>query len=138
VWQSWGTAGAVASEGYGQIYVVDIDDGTKQRLVDAGLCTISGDNLVIGGFALARNGLAQNQRAAIMVHGGGSNAPDPFAAMQPLCATDGCTRVHNQDWPTLVNLLAGTSLSFPPAPAGGTFPETVVYTVVGDSPQATC
>ena len=73
-----------------------------------------------------------------MIHGGGSNAPDPFAADQPLCATEGCTRVHNADWPTLVNDLAGTHLGFPPAAGSAAFPETIVYTVVGDSPQASC
>lgn len=137
-WQSWGTAGAVNSEGYGQISVADVDDATKQRLIDAGDCTVSGDNLVIGGIALPRGGLAANGRGAIMVHGGGSNAPDPLAPQQPLCATEGCTRVHNADWPTLVNDLAGTHLGFPPAAGGGAFQETVVFSCVGDSPQASC
>jgi hypothetical protein len=137
-WQSWGAAGRVASEGYGQIYVADLDDATKQRLIDNGLCRVKGDYLVIGGIALPRGGLAAWGRSEIMVHGGGSNAPDPFAAVQPLCATDGCTRVHNQDWPVLVNDLAGTTLHFPPDVASGTFPETVVYSVVGDSPPASC
>src|SRR5580692_7463642 len=57
-WQSWGVAGRVASEGYGQIYVVDLDDATKQRLIANGLCTVKGDYLVIGGVALPRGGLA--------------------------------------------------------------------------------
>ncbi|MGA8574172.1 MAG: hypothetical protein WB609_00595 [Candidatus Cybelea sp.] len=137
-WESWGMAGRVASEGYGQIYVADLDDATKQRLMEAGLCTVQGDYLVIGGIALPRGGLAAWGRSEIMIHGGGSNAPDPFAAIQPLCSTDGCTRVRNQDWPVLVNDLAGTTLSFPPAAGSGSFPETVVYSVVGDSPQASC
>jgi hypothetical protein len=137
-WESWGAGGAVPSEGYGQIYVADLDDATMQRLVDAQVCSVQGDDLVIGEIALPRGGLAANGRDAIMVHGGGSNAPQPLAAMQPLCATDGCTRVHNADWPNLVNVLAGTSLAFPPDAGGGTFPETVVYTVVGDSPRAAC
>jgi hypothetical protein len=38
----------------GQIYVADIDDATKQRLIGAGLCTLPGDYLVIGGIALPR------------------------------------------------------------------------------------
>lgn len=137
-WESWGPAGAVSSEGYGQIYVFDLNDATKQNLMNANLCTVSGANLVIGQIALPRGGLADNGRSAIMIHGGGSNAPAPLAARQPLCATDGCTRVHNQDWPKLVNVLAGTTLTFPPSAANGTFPETVVYTVVGNSPPAAC
>jgi len=139
-WESWGTRGAVTSEGYGQIYLFDLDDATKQKLVDAGLCKVQGDYLVIGGIALPRGGLAAWGRSEIMVHGGGSNLGDPgcYAPMQQLCSTDGCTRVHNADWPKLVNDLAGTSLSFPPAAASGTLPETVVYSVVGDSPNASC
>jgi hypothetical protein len=137
-WESWGTGGAIASEGYGQIYVADLDDATKQRLIDAGDCSVKGDYLVIGGVALPRGGLAAWGRAAIMVHGGGSNAPDPLAAQQPLCATEGCTRVHNVAWPMLVNDLAGTQLGFPPAAGSGAFQQTVVFSVVGDSPQASC
>jgi hypothetical protein len=137
-WESWGTSGAVSSEGYGQIYVEDLDDATKQKLINAHLCTVQGETLVIGAIALPRGGLAANGRSEIMIHGGGSNAPQPLAPTQPLCATDGCTRVHNKDWPTLVNALTGTHLSFPPAAASGTFPEIVVYTVVGNSPHASC
>ncbi|HKE37390.1 MAG TPA: hypothetical protein VKB39_08155 [Candidatus Baltobacteraceae bacterium] len=137
-WESWGVAGAAPSEGYGQIYVMDLDDATKQRLIDANFCKVQGDYLVIGGIALPRGGLAAWGRSEIMVHGGGSNAPQPLAPMQPLCSTDGCTRVHNQDWPAIVNDLAGTHLSFPPAAGSGAFQETVVYSVIGDSPPATC
>jgi hypothetical protein len=137
-WESWGVAGAVSSEGYGQISVVDLDDAMKQKLIDAGACKVQGDYLVIGGIALPRGGLAAWGRSAIMVHGGGSNAPQPLAPMQPLCATEGCTRVHNADWPTLVNDLAGTHLSFPPPAGSGAFPNPVIYRVVGDSPQASC
>lgn len=137
-WESWGTEGAVKSEGYGQIFVEDLDDATKQRLIAANLCSAQGENLLIAEVALPRGGLAANGRSAIMIHGGGSNTPAPLAPAQPLCATDGCTRVHNQDWPRIVNALAETNLSFPPPAQSGTFAETVVYSVIGDSPQASC
>jgi hypothetical protein len=37
-WESWGMNGRVASEGCGQIYVADLDDATKQRLINDGSC----------------------------------------------------------------------------------------------------
>jgi hypothetical protein len=41
-------------------------------------------------------------RAGICLHGGGSGLPDPLAPKQPLVATFGCVRMHNQDLDKIV------------------------------------
>lgn len=51
-------------------------------------------------------GLESNEerygRSGCGVHGGGSNAPDPLAPYQQLCATYGCIRFYNKDLETLI------------------------------------
>jgi len=120
----------IASEGALQIDVADLSSDTWVRLYEAGLAHGTQSEATIGGVSLPLDGLANNGRSAIMIHGGGSNlgaqALDPD---QQLCATEGCTRMHNQDLEPLLELLDG---------AGGTFPETVIFSVVGDPAPCSC
>ena len=95
----------IPSEGYGQIPVSDMDADSLAQLVKSGYATCSGLTATIGGVEAPIGQLAQYDRSAIMLHGGGSNAPDPYAAYQPLCRTNGCTRLHNADFKALAAFL---------------------------------
>jgi hypothetical protein len=82
--------------------------------------TQDGPNLVIGGISQPLGQLAKFARSAIMIHGGGSDDPDPLEDYQPLCKTEGCTRLHNADLARVVAFLS-------PLADGN----TIVYTIVG-------
>lgn len=112
---------AVASEGFGQIPVSDITLDIAKTLVDAGKAQWSGLNLVIGGIAARIGRLSAYGRGGIMLHGGGSNAIEPFADYQQLCKTYGCPRMFNIEWRSLADFLEHFS-------AG----QTVVLTIIGD------
>jgi hypothetical protein len=116
-----------AAEGAWQMPVADLSSAVAERLVDAHDATRDGSNLTIGGLAQPIGQLAKFSRSAIMIHGGGSNDPDPLADYQPLCKTDGCTRLHNADLARVVAFLS-------PLFAGN----TVVYTIVGDPLPLSC
>lgn len=91
----------IASEGYGQIPIADIDGNALAALVKGGFATMNGLTANIGGIEAPLMQLQQYDRSALMIHGGGSNAPDPLAPDQPLLRTEGCSRLHNQDWQAL-------------------------------------
>lgn len=95
----------IASEGYGQIPVSDVDADSLSKLVKGGYATVEGLTATIGGINAPLAQLAQYDRSAIMIHGGGSNAPDPLADWQLLCRTDGCTRMENAGWKELAAFL---------------------------------
>lgn len=109
----------IASEGPGQIYVGDLDAATARVLPGA---TVDGVNVTLAGVTLPIGNLAKFARAEIMIHGGGSNAPDPFAPHQDLCKTEGCTRVYNADLPGLMHIVSDGL-------KGG---QHVLFTVIGE------
>lgn len=111
----------IRSEGGGQIAVTDLDPVTLTELTNAGHVIMSGEGCTIGGILAPLGGMAKYARAAIMIHGGGSNAPDPFAPFQVLCKTEGCTRVHNADLTRLMRFFSDRASS-----------NTFIYTAVGD------
>lgn len=119
----------VASEGFGQIPVSDVYPAALQALVKAGDATFGEDGMIadIGGTLSPVGQLAKHNRSALMIHGGGSNAPEPLADKQELCKTYGCTRVYNADWKWLASWL-------------GVRFETnvVVFTVIGDPVVLAC
>lgn len=117
----------IAREGYGQIPVLDLDAEALAQLVNAGHAVVGGNVANIGGTALDLNQLAKWNRSAIMIHCGGSNAPDPFADHQKLCRTNGCTRMYNLDWKNLAHWLE-------PQFNGN----IVIYSVVGDPQILAC
>jgi hypothetical protein len=117
----------VASEGYGQIPVLDIDADTLAKLSASGHAVVNGLNVDIGGTALLVGQLARYRRSAIMIHGGGSNDPYPLADDQPLCRTYGCTRMHNADWKALAAWLQ-------PQYDGN----TVIFSIIGDPVALDC
>ncbi len=105
----------IASEGDGQVYVADLDFATVRTLENAGKARIAvfsyepgavDTQVEIGGITLPIGQLAKYDRSAIMIHGGGSNAPDPLAPQQPLLRTEGCTRLHNEDFDAFASWLA--------------------------------
>jgi len=85
------------AEGDTQIPVLDLDQVTLSALVTAGRASESGLEVTIGGITAPIGGMTQFSRDGIMIHGGGSNDPQPLESFQPLCKTEGCTRVHNAD-----------------------------------------
>lgn len=87
-----------ASEGYGQIPVADLDAAILGSLVKSQDATARGLAATIGGIEAPIVQLATFERAGIMIHGGGSNATDPFDDIQGLYRTFGCTRMLNGDW----------------------------------------
>lgn len=112
----------IDSEGYGQIPVLDVDAGTLAKLVQGGYATVNGLTAVIGGIEAPLAQLSQYDRSGIMIHCGGSNAPDPLAPRQTLCRTLGCTRLYNADWQALAawltplqngNIIVYTALETP-------------------------
>ena len=112
----------LVAEGAWQIPVDDISDATVTLLVAAGDAERSATGAVIGGIDLPLGQLARFGRSAILIHGGGSALGNPacFAGSQPLCKTEGCTRMHNADLAALVAYLQ-------PRVAGN----TVVYSIFG-------
>jgi hypothetical protein len=120
-------APASAAEGAWQIPVADMPSAVATRLVGAHDAMQDGANVEIGGMSLPLGQLAKYGRSAIMIHGGGSNDPDPLADYQPLCKTEGCTRMHNAD---LKRVVAYLSPLF-----GG---NTIVYTIVGAPLPLSC
>jgi len=95
----------IISEGYGQIPVQDVDVDTLSELVSSGRATANGSSADIGGVDLPISQLAKYGRSAIMIHGGGSNAPHPLDDQQQLCRTEGCTRLFNGEWKVLAHWL---------------------------------
>lgn len=93
------------SEGYGQIPVLDLDVDALAAIVKAGRAVVNGTLADIGGITAPLGQLAVYDRSAIMIHGGGSNSPNPLAEDQGLYKTDGCTRMLNKDWKVLANWL---------------------------------
>lgn len=116
-----------AAEGWWQIPVADLSSATAESLVEAGRASRDGANLIVGGVSQPLGQLAQFGRAAIMVHGGGSNDPDPLADFQPLCKTLGCTRLHNAD---MARVVAHLSPLFDD--------NTMVYTIAGAPLSLNC
>jgi hypothetical protein len=117
----------IASEGAGQIYVADMTGSDYFKLAQGGkVKAIAAARWSIGGIELPVGMLGHFGRAEIMAHGGGSNAPDPFAAFQELCRTYGCTRLHNADLATLMDYLE------PLLAAANQF---VIFSVIGDPPE---
>lgn len=112
----------IASEGAGQIYVADLIPRDISELAICNKAQWVGDQVSIGGVTLPIGGLLRYVRGGIMLHGGGSACPDPFAADQPLAKTYGCTRLHNQDLGMLMDLLE-------PLIANG---QHVIFSCVGD------
>lgn len=96
----------IDSEGYGQIPVSDVDADSIAGLVKAGDARVFGLTATIGGIEAPLAQLSKYNRSAIMIHCGGSNAPDPLAANQGLYRTFGCTRMLNADWQELAAWLA--------------------------------
>jgi hypothetical protein len=121
------TFAPIASEGAAQIDVSDLPSVVLQDLVAIHAAVALGDGVVIGGVGAPVGQLAKYGRDGIMIHGGGSNAPDPFAPYQQLCKTEGCTRVHNAD---LARLVAYLLASF-----NGNH---VIYSTVGDPLPLSC
>ncbi len=116
-----------AAEGAWQMPVADMPSAVADRLVEAHDAARDGSSLTIGGISQPIGQLAKYARSAIMIHGGGSNDPDPLADYQPLCKTDGCTRLHNADLERVVTFLS---------PLFGD--NTVVYTIAGTPLPLSC
>jgi hypothetical protein len=116
----------VIEEGPYRIPVSDMDAATLATLTAAGDASGAGSAVQIGGITLPIGGIAANGRDGILLHGGGTylhglTPPEDQAPFQPLCKTEGCTRLHNADLIRLVGYLA-------PLFAGN----TVVYSIFGN------
>jgi hypothetical protein len=111
---------ASIAEGNAQVPVFDLDQQTLAALVTAGQAGASGTDVTIGGITASIGGIAKYGRDGIMIHGGGSNDPEPLAPFQPLCKTEGCTRVHNADLIRLTSFLGQRVAN-----------NIIVYTAVG-------
>lgn len=117
----------IASEGAGQIYVADLTGSDYFKLAQSNkVKPIAAARWNIGGIELPVGMLGHYSRSEVMLHGGGSNAPDPFAPKQLLCKTYGCTRLYNQDLETLMGYLE---------PIFAAKNQFVIYSVIGDSPE---
>ena len=99
----------IISEGFGQIPISDIDAASMASLVQAGYATANGLTATIGGIEAPLAQLAEYDRSALFVHGGGSNAPEPLADNQGLYRTEGCPRMENIDWKSLAAYLSPLS-----------------------------
>ena len=95
----------IASEGYGQIPVLDLDAEVLGNLVNGGYAKVNGLTANIGGIEAPIAQLGQYDRSALMIHCGGSNSPSPLADDQGLYRTFGCTRMLNKDWKQLAAYL---------------------------------
>ena len=111
----------IASEGFGQIPIVDLTSDVAEQLVSAGKAKWSGLDLIIGGIGSRIGQLATYGRSDIFAHGGGSNAVDPYADYQELCKTEGCTRMWNLEWRRFADWLDANRGE-----------NTVVYSILGD------
>lgn len=113
----------ITSEGFGQIPVLDLDQQTVKDLAGAGKLVIeSNGKATIGGINLPLYQLAVYNRSAIMIHGGGSNAPQPLADYQELCKTEGCTRTFNAQWKDLASRLTPAVMAS----------NVVIFSIIGD------
>jgi hypothetical protein len=119
-------------DGPGLIYVDDLDTAALQTLVNAGRATMRGASVDIARLIVPVGGLAQWNRSAIAIRGGGTSlarltpAEDPLAPYQRLTRGDGGVRVHNADLARLLQILG------PIYPAN-----TVVFTALGDPARLT-
>lgn len=111
----------IPSEGFGQIPVLDMTSAVLGTLVQAEKAVEEDGLIAIGGLSLPIGQLVKYGRSAIMIHGGGSNSPNPLTANQGLFRTDGCTRMLNGDWQRLASYLSTNEPG-----------NTVVYTIFGN------
>lgn len=106
----------IISEGFGQIPISDVDADSLAKLVTGGYATVNGLTAVIGGIEAPLAQLAQYDRSALFIHGGGSNSPDPLSDNQGLYRTQGCPRMLNAPWKVLAQwltpLVAGNVLVY--------------------------
>jgi hypothetical protein len=119
---------ATVDDGPGAIDVGNLDDGTLQRLVDAGRARrLRGETVEIARLAGRVGRLVHEGRGGFAIRGGGralarlTPPEDPLAPYQRLTRTDG-VRVHNADLARLMMILA---------PAFAT--TTIVLTVLGET-----
>ena len=116
-----------ADDGPGLIYVDDLDTAALQTLVNAGRATMRGASAEIARLTGVVGGLAQWNRSAIAIRGGGAllarvtPPEDPLAPYQRLTRGDGGVRLHNADLARLMQILD------PIYPSN-----TIVLTVLGD------
>jgi hypothetical protein len=121
-----------ADDGPGLIYVADLDVAALQNLVNAGRATIRGASVEIARLTVPVGGLAQWNRSAIAIRGGGASlarstpAEDPLAPYQRLTRGDGGMRVHNADLARLMQILNPVYAA-----------NTIVLTVLGDPARLT-
>src|SRR5947209_426911 len=119
-------------DGPGLVYVDDLDTAALQVLVNAGRATLRGATVEIARMPGAVGGLAQWNRSAIAIRGGGASLPramppeDPLAPYQRLTRGDGGVRLHNADLARLMQI-------FDPIYAAN----TIVLTVLGDPRRLT-
>lgn len=98
-------------DGPGLIYVDDLDTAALQTLINAGRATQRGASAEIARLTVPVGGLAQWNRSAIAIRGGGASlarsapAEDPLAPYQRLTRGDGGVRVHNADLARLMQIL---------------------------------
>jgi hypothetical protein len=96
----------IDSEGFGQIPINDFSTADCAALDAAGDGTFTGMTATIGGIEAPIGQLAQYGRSALMIHGGGSNAPYPLLPEQELCRAFGCSRLQNAGLMVLSTWLA--------------------------------
>jgi hypothetical protein len=121
-----------ADDGPGLIYVDDLDTAALQTLVNAGRATMRGASVEIARLAGGVGALAQWNRSAIAIRGGGASLAratppgDPLAPYQRLTRGDGGVRLHNADLARMMQILE---------PFYAT--TTIVLTVLGDPARVT-
>jgi hypothetical protein len=121
-----------ADDGPGLIYVDDLDTAALQNLINAGRATMRGASVEIARLTVPVGGLAQWNRSAIAIRGGGATlahaapAEDPLAPFQRLTRGDGGTRVYNADLARLMQILDPLYAA-----------NTIVFTVLGDPVRLT-
>ena len=118
---------AIVSEGFGQIPVMDLDADLLATLASSGRAIVNGKTANIGGIIAEISQLSRFGRSEIMIHCGGSNAPDPTADYQELCRTYGCTRMFNIEWREMAHWLEPQMES-----------NAVIYTIIGDPKILAC
>jgi hypothetical protein len=121
-----------ADDGPGLIYVDDLDTAALQTLINAGRATMRGASAEIARLTVGVGGLAQWNRSAIALRGGGASLAratppeDPLAPYQRLTRGDGGVRLHNADLARLMQILDPNYSS-----------NTIVLTVLGDPARLT-